>query len=1109
MKENLIKKVIRASAGTGKTYRLSLEFIWLLLNFRNRIEFSEILVITFTRKATSEIRERIFEHLSLLVEGRDSRLLEETLFDLYEIRINEQDRTYLRSVFEKMLLNKHRLQISTIDSFVNSVFKTVIAPYLGFSSFQITETISTDNINEINEHLLDVVFNNSSDSGSMQTLFSNALLKNIQAYDAFIKSIIYNRWHFTLLPASRERYEIDPLFLQRLYQDFVDAYGAVMKDFIDYCYQDNMTSVDDIFKKDYAEALFKNRKDSSMDALLSFITERLLDSAFIMDHHKLFTGDYIFWNGSKVLRKRAYKERAAQMSEALAAAHQKLATYLYYRLILPEEQNIRKIAELVLEKYDEIKFRDKLLTYSDITFYTYKYLHDPTLSLIEDDSVTNLFYEYLSTHTRFILIDEFQDTSVIQFKILMPIIREILSGMGIKAYGGTIIVGDEKQAIYGWRGGERDLLLKMPDIIGGAEEIDLDVCYRSYPQLIRFINAVFLDERFHHCLDAQNIRWPFRAVNGAQQQYDGYVSFRCQNMSQNNENDSGLRDPAQDFIENSFLPFAKNHQKELQNTVILARRNKELSDIAAFLDQHGIEYVYESTSSVFDHRAVKPVIYLLRYFVYRDIIDLLKFLRSDFVLLSTDLLKGILRCSQNEREKLLQSLQQALKENAVIEKIQGLKSILRGAGSVPGSDRDILTFIKRIYEAFAVSELFPLENDLKNINSFLGKVAAFQYQIKEYPKTLAGFLQYIEDNRDKEAFRQQGLEEKNAVSLMTIHKSKGLEFETVFLYWPLATVSGGHSKSVQYYLQHTPTWALLEDFVLTFNYDHILACSNRRNLWEAYDRRNEIETLNTFYVAMTRAISNLYLYFSYRKKKGLQSYLREISCKDSPSVQQLLFQSICSFLQDEGGLDIASPTATAEIGIQPPMQGDKAKETEPEDGLEFVNKVLDTERYKYFDYSREPRYVDFKSVFLKHKSVILGNIVHHYLSFIQYGDQEEREYGLTKTLEFYGTLVSQDEINALIDKTNRFIDRHAELFSQKWQVFTEYTVFSPKGQEYRIDRLLVDKKAKKILIVDFKTGQLPEEEEQLQRYKETIAAIPYIKKNHFQIQTCFFKPEID
>jgi exodeoxyribonuclease V beta subunit len=87
------------------------------------------------------------------------------------------------------------------------------------------------------------------------------------------------------------------------------------------------------------------------------------------------------------------------------------------------------------------------------------------------DEVSNTFYEILTTRIRFLLIDEFQDTSILQFKLFLPIIKEITSGEGVKPYGGIIVVGDEKQSIYSWRGGERDFILRMPQLIPDLQQL--------------------------------------------------------------------------------------------------------------------------------------------------------------------------------------------------------------------------------------------------------------------------------------------------------------------------------------------------------------------------------------------------------------------------------------------------------------------------------------------------------------------------------------------------------------------------------------------------------------------------------------------------------------
>ena len=146
--------VIRASAGTGKTYRLSLEFINLLLKYR--ISFEEILVITFTKKATAEIRERIFLQLKEIVEGTAEGIelkknIQQTINP--DIIFNKEEMSFLRTVYQQMITNKSSVKISTIDSFVNTVFSGIIAPFHNITEFSIDNKINTEILPEIYDNM--------------------------------------------------------------------------------------------------------------------------------------------------------------------------------------------------------------------------------------------------------------------------------------------------------------------------------------------------------------------------------------------------------------------------------------------------------------------------------------------------------------------------------------------------------------------------------------------------------------------------------------------------------------------------------------------------------------------------------------------------------------------------------------------------------------------------------------------------------------------------------------------------------------------------------------------------------------------------------------------
>lgn len=138
-----------------------------------------------------------------------------------------------------------------------------------------------------------------------------------------------------------------------------------------------------------------------------------------------------------------------------------LAKTMYNNSVIPYEEKLLYILNRIYEVYDDIKFREKRFTHSDISSYTFKYIRDKELNFINENGVTDEFFEILDGKIDTIFIDEFQDTSILQWKILKDIIDQT---------NNVICVGDEKQSIYGWRGGEKKLFENLEKIIDGKEE---------------------------------------------------------------------------------------------------------------------------------------------------------------------------------------------------------------------------------------------------------------------------------------------------------------------------------------------------------------------------------------------------------------------------------------------------------------------------------------------------------------------------------------------------------------------------------------------------------------------------------------------------------------
>ncbi len=1095
--ETFVNKVIRASAGTGKTYRLSLEFIGLLLQFKSlNIHFSQILVITFTKKATAEIRERIFAHLQNLIDRtRDGKLLEKNLADLLNLRITDHDRAHLRSVYKEMLTNKHQVQISTIDSFTQSIFKAVIAPYLGLAQFEIVNEIEDRVLDEVSEILL-----KDKALDRLKHLFLRSRKRQLDDYRHLVRSIIDKRWLLALLDTPS--LVADETTKNKIYEQFYVLFDQILDRFAEYLKADAKADepASSVLKKDYVLFWKLDPDDSNW---IENVRQLCRDQSFLLDHHKLML-EKTFWNGGKCFRKAKHKELMIELSEKLTDATDALASWIFVIRWQQEEKELLDMAHMIIESYERIAFRDKKFTHGDISYLTFRYLYDPNLSLVADGCVTNSFYEYLTAVVRFIMIDEFQDTSILQFRILLPMIRELISGAGIKPYGGVIVVGDEKQSIYGWRGGMRELLLGIPNILHDPAQLQLDTCFRSSPQVVDFINRVFGHSHLHDVLAENDLEWPFFPSKTARPDLAGSVRVHLVNYSRNKELPSDYQ-RIREWVKEILAPEMRNFKG---TGAILARKNSTLETIASFLDEQGIDYVLESANSLLDHRSIKPLMHLLRFLVYDHVYDLFCFLRSDVVLLDSENFKQALdgwRVLKNNNDPApITQLLKSMQDHPAVKKVIDLRQQVFEAGHVCrkafGTFAGVMDLVKMAMEQFNWPYHFPLESDLKNINSFIHVISKFESDHREHVKSLKGFLDFCDENSQADWFRQSSLSEQDAVVLLSIHKAKGLEFDRVYVIWDFSSYASSSHGSLKEYASFDSNFEL-QDFAMTFNYDYLLPHTPKRVLHELKENQKDIETLNTLYVALTRPKKHLFFFGLYESKQELDVFL-----KNSDSfIDRWWLSSLIMSCHEMGSVSVQA----GHFHFQLNELDDEINENIVEQkGTDISSYTLDDLNYLPRQGVEQKLRDSLRDFISRHRHTDRGNVVHYYLSWIIHATLSELEHARQRTLVHYGNLLDGQDIAQLLDHTDDMIKSHEWLFEDRWNpVFTEYTLFYrpksianfPGEKEIRIDRLMIDHSAKIIQIVDFKTGDY--EEEQLDAYKEAIEQLSFVQEKQYIVQT--------
>lgn len=1106
-----VKKIISASAGTGKTYRLSLEFLVLLLKYWNTPDFKpdQILVITFTRKATAEIRERIFRHLETLLSKKDGWydlaknlklvLDKDAEFD-QENPLSEADFKILDAVYRHLSTHKDELQVMTIDSYVHSIFRNLIRPVRGIDRFELDLKAVDKRIPFLFNELMTPAL-----LRRISGLLSRRLKPSLDEFKAFFRSLIDNRWLFYLATqrsvnapqGSIAYYTMHPELWQARADEYKNSFLGVFKeiisDFAAYLKQKKELTL----SEDIINAGLLNREFLQLFAPLSnsFVNLSQALETYLKDEYtmlqllKLLDKEKYIWNGQKV---RASKTLTTlnewKANHKLALGY--LSNYLLFHLFLPEQHEILDIWKEILSAYDKLIYRYKNFTYDDIAWFTFEALYSshPPLFEAETEAIANEFYEFMTHRTRFMLIDEFQDTSLLQFHILSPMIDELLAGEGSYPYGGMIIVGDEKQSIFSWRGGQRDLLLNLDTIFQKGQKAEKDALkesWRSSPTLMNFINGIFNQADLQEFLKNLQADWVYTDIAGKKLELenDTVIQFKLGNYashSLDNKMDKALRS----FVTDMVIPALPKSHEASRTTAILARRNEELEMIRAILAENGITSEFQSSKSLLDHNIIKAVFFLLKFAVYHDWYDFLAFLRSDLIMMDGATLKQVINIiSSYQQDK---SEPKAEPDFTTIPKAQ---AALELAGLIKLAE--IYQSILIILQICQIQHKLPLPRDFVNVQRFLDLALDYEQQYQNDLPELQGFIRYCEDNRDQEIMQQQDVESSTAVQLLTIHKSKGLEFDSVFVWWNLKSFRGREESRLSSWVRYTDkSYHNLSDIALSLHYNKVLETSSYKDIMLEDEKRGQLEELNNLYVALTRAKSRLFLYAAFDKQDGWTKYWTDLQTEERLTPPHYAIKSAWEYMQsyatqqDDDSWLISNLSTESDLAQCPEPQNDQTQKTEIVNLRDILPDWQNPEPALMQKENYNPDQ-NMKQSFLVDRDNLKGNIAHYFLAQLKYTSQEEIDIARTLTLRQFGNLMTAKDLTQLIDKIEQQISALADLFKPEYDIiYNEYPI-THYGKEYRLDRLMLNTKAKTYRIIDYKTGGVYDEE-QLNHYNSVI-----------------------
>ncbi len=804
MKQTALVKIIKASAGTGKTFNLVKNYLSYLL--QNPANYRRVLGLTFTQKAAKEMKKRIIEETLLIAESQ----LESNI--LQQIRSNTAVNPYnAQSILEYILFDYSRFDFQTIDSFFYKIVKIFGKELDIHPNFQIEE--DTDLFIQL---CIEQLYKESNQNDEIRDYLYNFILYRLEEQETW--NIDYPIQQLTSEIIKTSSYDYLQLFKNKHFNDF-EALKKKHGDFIQKYETEIQNLIQNIQKLiqpyENQKDIWKEKSRGLPSKLKKFKNLRYLQ---FQDIRKLliFLSNKEYFNQKKI----EFENITEKIYPIYLELNQKLdiSKWKLYKTNLFAYQSLQTSALLskLWEIGEKIKQENFFILMSDINTKIKDFL---------EKEPSEYLYWRLGNRYEYFLLDEFQDTSETQYNNLKPLVESVIQ----TKMGYALFVGDIKQSIYRWRGSKPSLLQNLSnehafhDFV--TEEV-LDTNFRSAPEIIQFVKNFFdvITKNFNNYKELFSI-YENLSDKAHKISEKGYVKIK----KINKENSTTKSIAKSELKEQILMELYQELQnlKNCQDIAILVRTNAESRLVAHFLAQHQIPFT-----------------------------------ASDSLLMSNSLLIQFLF----ETLKFLHFPQQPINALTVRNLAYNL--------NIRFIQEEFLNFAKSIrgYNLYEQTEniidYFGLYTHLNDdIVQFLEFV--HHYENIEYNKNLS-FWEWFERYSHEESIV---LESKEPIKIMTIHQSKGLEFDVVFcpfLDWSLKPKAG------------TKYWGIYDGnpYLLSYKQEHectLFYTLNKQNAFQTETQETILENTNILYVALTRAKKQLYGWFIGKKDSSNHEILNDFT----------------------------------------------------------------------------------------------------------------------------------------------------------------------------------------------------------------------------------------
>jgi ATP-dependent exoDNAse (exonuclease V) beta subunit len=1025
--------IFKASAGSGKTFTLAIEYIKLLIE--NPEAYRSILAVTFTNKATEEMKMRILSQLyGLWRQLPDSEAYMERLLKEFKgSKVQEFESSRVREYISKqagralhlLLDNYHFFRVQTIDTFFQSVLRN-LAHELQLNA---NLRVGIDQNQIVNEAVDDMIDSIADDAELRKVVmeYVRERISNDQAWN-FIEDI--------------------KVFGRDIFKDFYKEHRDVINE---------KTSAPNFFRE------YKDEINEKCRALEKKYDEIADEAAQILEENGLTNADFSYYkNGGGItyfdkLREGNFAEidteagrlksakddpdtwvakKAERREEALRVVRESLhplmlrteqTRTLDARYYSSAEKTLKHVNDVQLLRYIE-EFAKRL----NEAAQRFMLSDTPTLlsEMVKDDDSPFIF-EKTGAYLEHIMIDEFQDTSTIQWNNFKKLLIECLS-----KGKDSLIVGDVKQSIYRWRAGDWRLLNNIDQEFAKPmlRFEPLNTNYRSDRSVICF-NNVFFEKVAKK--EASNIANANNTAVGIGAQLDKAYADVSQEVPEwkpqrglvhielipKNDKDS-MPERTLDIIHTLQEKGAK-----LKDIAILLRSNKDIIGLGAYLEENGIKVISAEAFQLDASASVRTIIEAMKYMAHP---------------------KDELTYHLLLKDAHMSELPQAFVDN--------MESIIT---------LSLHDMAERIVQLFHLGD-----REGAYITTFFDELHNF---CTDDSNVLEDFLRAWDDGICTKKIETP---DSDGVRLLTIHKSKGLEFGHVILpycNWQLERGTTLWCEPQESPFNKLPIVPLAYSSPKSFEktiYAEVTAEEHAQSM---------VDNLNLLYVAMTRACSSLFVIGMRGANENYRSRVIEDIIREGMP-QTIDGMPLHIDIPDTDDKEIALTYGSWEGLFETKEEKRKSDNVFLPDITPVRIKVSSAESTAVFRQSNKS--LEFADDAIddsdRQRYIKMGTVMHMIFSQIATLDDIDP---VLRRMEFDGTLYD-DSITKkkLLDTlSSKFQDTQVrEWFSDKWTLYNECTIITPEG-EHRPDRVMTN--GKETIVVDFKFGKMmPEHHQQVMRY---------------------------